>query len=117
MSYNPPTAKTSVQKAEKRFLTFFVVATLLFIALIVLIVINKPINFWIQNKLWSIGSYLVGFSIVQIRFFNIKTNASPDNRRFNSSDFNKKTTLLEKGVKLFWIVGFGFIVVSRWIIM
>jgi len=117
LSYTPPIDKKAVQKAENRFLTFFVVASLLFIALIVLIVINKPDKFWTDDKLWSIGSYLVGFSIVQIRFFNIKTNASPDNRRFNRLDFNDKISLLEKGVKLFWIIGFGFIVASRWIVM
>ena len=102
-------------KAEDRFLVFFGIACTVIGALVFLSISGHPVGFWKGNTLWSWGSYLVFFTVVHTRFFDVKKCVAPDNRHFNTADFRGFVRTLETLSSLLWIIGSTLIVAARWI--
>ncbi|WP_321777912.1 hypothetical protein [Sulfurimonas sp.] len=114
MSYTPKIPKDAVIASENSFLFFSSMSFILYLLLILSFYYSKLDDFWIGNRIWASGSAIVFLSVVQIRFFNIKSNASPDNRNFNLTDFRGWILNLEKIYSYIWIIGFILIGISRW---
>lgn len=76
---------------------------------------NSLESFWLENRIWSVGSSIVFISIIQVRFFNIKAQANPESLVLKTHDCRKFVHNIEKLYKYIWILGFILIAVSRWI--
>ena len=115
MSYTPAISAKDVVTAESRFLVFAGIATFGGVMLVVAMMLSQLAVFWEGHRLWSIGSYLIAASVTQVRFFDIKKNASPDLRHFNPCNRRAWIATAELIFNLLWIAGFAFVAVARWI--
>jgi hypothetical protein len=115
MAYFPPIGGASVRKAENRFLVFVGIASAGLVALVLLSTSGRHIGFWKGNTLWSLGSYLVFFTVVHTRFFDVRKHAAPWNGRLSPAAFRGFVRTLETLCSLLWMIGSALIVAARWI--
>jgi len=115
MSYCPPASKDDIERAEQRFLRFFVFFALITFAMACSFWTHFLNQFWQGNRLWSLGSMLVFVSVLHSRYFDIKKTASPDNRLVHAHDQHKWGKSAECFVNHSWVVGFMLIALSRWV--
>lgn len=103
-----------LEAAERTFRKFLVVSHTLLCAVAVAMWLGRESDFWHGNILWTLGSMSVAVSVIQTRFFNILKMANPNNRvvgRGLATTWRR----VESVVNLYWILGFCFIALSRWL--
>ena len=115
MSYTPPIEKEVVRHYENRFLVYAALSLLFLGGLTSSFYLPRLNAFWKDNIIWATGSVLVFLSAIQMKYFNIKKNASPDNRRFKAVDFRRWVHFIESVFNHMWVIGFVLIAISRWI--
>ena len=118
MSHVPSVSKAAIEAAERKFRWFLALSLIVLGVIAFASMVGRESEFWRGNILWAWGSSLVAISVIQTRFVNIRKMANPRNVTiavFGQPGFSKVWEVVETVVNLYWIVGFCFIVLSRWL--
>jgi hypothetical protein len=110
-----PADENTVAAAQERFAVFFFVASVCIVLTIISMLLPALHTFWVGNRLWAIGSSLVCISVLHSRFFDIRRRAAPFNQRIDETSLMPLWRVLERVTSHLWLIGFGFIGVSRWV--
>lgn len=120
MAYTPPVSKESVKKSVKKYKHFFFSYILIFVTIFGSILLFN--TFWTGKILWGLGSLVTMFSVISVRYFDIKKNSNPLSQFFNPQWENEKDKAeftkwnsIENIVNYTWIVGSILMILSKWI--
>lgn len=112
MSYSGRVSSENIRKEERRLIIF---ATA-FVALFFLMCFSSIKFDWLSgNVLYTLGSYLVFSSVLQIRYFDVKKRSNPHFANVQPGDYSKKLELVESVFKHLWVMGSLILFVAHWV--
>ena len=123
MSYHSPASRKDLEKSLNKFQSFFYISTICILVMIGSIFILC--KFWYGNILWGIGSAITIIAIIESKYFDIKKNGNPQNRRIvlenifqpeQDRKIFKRWLALEEIIQYSWILGAILLIISRWIL-
>jgi hypothetical protein len=107
MAYRGRVSKQSIEYEERRlkiFASIYIVVLMLTI-LTSILWWHRLASFWSGKILWSVGSYLVFGSVLQIRYFDIKKISNPIFVDVHPGYYSKTWEIVERIFKHLWVVG------------